>query len=329
MRISVYLALVLGVGAMVALICIEGARSVAALLTAAGWPLLLLVPLQVLPLFLDVLGWHVLIGRRVRLRTLFGIAAIRQAINRLLPVANVGGDLVGIRLLVHEGVEGPPATASVIVELMIALAAQFFFALVGVTCVLMRSQDARLLKGLALGFGVILAAFVGVLIALRHGQLFSRIEQVATRHLGRWLEGWSAVNQGAALDARIRDLFGRRGRLVCSFAWQLAGLAAGSSETWLALYLLGHPVSIATAIALESLIQVAKSALFMVPAGVGVQEAGLIGMGHWFGLDADVALALSLAKRMREILFGLPALAIWQWIEGRRLALHRAPPLES
>jgi len=31
------------------------------------------------------------------------------------------------------------------------------------------------------------------------------------------------------------------------------------------------------------------------------------------GIGSEVAIALSLAKRMREILFGLPALAVWQW----------------
>ncbi|HEX4152594.1 MAG TPA: lysylphosphatidylglycerol synthase domain-containing protein [Steroidobacteraceae bacterium] len=277
------------------------------------------MPLQVLPLLLDVLGWRALIERRVRLIALFRIASIRQAINRLLPVANVGGDLVGIRLLAHAGVDGPSAAASVIVELMIALGAQFLFAVAGGACILMRSQDGRVLQGLALGSGVILPAFAAVIIVLRRGRIFSRVERRAIRHLGRWFEGFTAVNQGAALDSSICGLFASSDRLLCSLGWQLAGLVAGSSETWVALHLLGHPVGIAAAIALESLIQAAKSALFMVPAGVGVQEVGLIGIGRWFGLDADVALALSLAKRMREILFGLPALAAWQWIEGRRL----------
>jgi hypothetical protein len=40
----------------------------------------------------------------------------------------------------------------------------------------------------------------------------------------------------------------------------------------------------------------------------------LVGIGHVLGLGSDVAVALSLAKRMREILFGLPALATWQWM---------------
>jgi len=37
----------------------------------------------------------------------------------------------------------------------------------------------------------------------------------------------------------------------------------------------------------------------------------LIGVGLLLGLGPDVALALSLAKRMREVLFGLPSLLAW------------------
>jgi hypothetical protein len=41
--------------------------------------------------------------------------------------------------------------------------------------------------------------------------------------------------------------------------------------------------------------------------------------GHLFGIDAELALAVSLAKRLREVLCGLPALAAWQWLEAKRL----------
>jgi uncharacterized membrane protein YbhN (UPF0104 family) len=81
---------------------------------------------------------------------------------------------------------------------------------------------------------------------------------------------------------------------------------------------LGHPVSLAAALALESLTLAARSLVFVAPAGLGVQEAGLVGVGHVLGLGSDVAIALSLAKRMREILFGLPALAAWQWTTGAK-----------
>jgi len=41
--------------------------------------------------------------------------------------------------------------------------------------------------------------------------------------------------------------------------------------------------------------------------------------GQIVGIDSGTALSLSLAKRMREVLFGVPALLSWQWLEARRL----------
>jgi hypothetical protein len=41
--------------------------------------------------------------------------------------------------------------------------------------------------------------------------------------------------------------------------------------------------------------------------------------GALLGLPADLALAVSLTKRVRELALGLPGLAAWQWVEGRRL----------
>jgi hypothetical protein len=45
---------------------------------------------------------------------------------------------------------------------------------------------------------------------------------------------------------------------------------------------------------------------------LGVQEGGLILLGAVVGLAPEVALALSLVKRIRELLVGLPGLLVWQ-----------------
>ena len=58
---------------------------------------------------------------------------------------------------------------------------------------------------------------------------------------------------------------------------------------------------------------------FFVPGALGVQETGLIITSSLIGLPADAAIALSLAKRFREIAIGLPALASWQWVEIRHI----------
>jgi uncharacterized membrane protein YbhN (UPF0104 family) len=76
-------------------------------------------------------------------------------------------------------------------------------------------------------------------------------------------------------------------------------------------------VPIGGALALESLSQAARHFIFLVPAGIGVQEASLVAIAHVLGVGNDLAIALSLAKRMREILFGSPALLLWYWKQGR------------
>jgi uncharacterized membrane protein YbhN (UPF0104 family) len=70
---------------------------------------------------------------------------------------------------------------------------------------------------------------------------------------------------------------------------------------------------------LESMTQAMRHLAFVVPAGLGVQEAGLIIFGHALGISSELALAVSMAKRIREVLCGLPSLISWQWLEGRRL----------
>ena len=128
------LALILGLGVIVLLVAREGVQTIVGLLSRAGWVLFLLVPLHAAPLLLDVLGWRVLIRARCRFSALYLIACIREAVSRLLPVAGIGGELVGMRLLAGQGVDGTTAAASVIVELAVTLASQFLFAVLGAAC---------------------------------------------------------------------------------------------------------------------------------------------------------------------------------------------------
>ena len=312
MKLMARVALVLGLVVMIALVVREGAQSIASLLSHAGGLLLLLVPLHVVPLLLDVMGWRLLIPGRSRIRVLFFIASIREAINRLLPVANIGGELVGIHLLMREGISGTAATTSVIVEVLLFLFAQYLFLALGIACLLNTTGNIQATGALLIAVAAGLPVILLLMWLLRSGLFFRAIERMASRMLTSNGPS-SAMNRLARLDTAIRELTSARGRLARTIVWQLAALTGGCSETWLALRWLGHPLSLAGALALESFTIAARSLVFVVPAGLGVQEAGLVGVGHALGLGSDVAMALSLAKRMREILFGLPALAAWQW----------------
>lgn len=316
MKLAVRISLLIGLTLLIGLIAHEGA-AILIPIRRAGWVLLWLVPLHVLPVLLDSRGWQVLIHRRVKAGVLLWIAIVREAVDRLLPVANIGGELVGIRLLAATGIDGVTASASVTTELLLTLFSQYMFVLAGVTCLLSVTDTVHAASDELIGLGASLPVIVLLAALLRHGSLFERLEKVAVRTLGgetlRFLDGkWSA------LDAAIRELVSSPGRWTRTILWQLAGLFARVGETWITLRWLGHPLSLESALILESLTQAARNFVFVVPAGLGVQEAAMIGVGRLLGVDGELAMALSLAKRMREILLGTPALLSWYWTEGRK-----------
>ena len=326
MRIAVRIALAAGLALLIALIMREGS-AILVPLARAGRVLLWLVPLHALPIFLDSLGWRVLIARwrKSRMGTLFWIATVREGINRLLPAANIGGELVGIRLLAERGVDGVLAAASVTTEVVLTIVSQYVFVLIGVLCLLRLTDTVQFADDVLIGLAASLPIVVLLAVLLRYGSVFERMERLAVRLLGEQALPFLA-GQSASLDAAIRELCRDRPRLATTVAWQVTGMVAGSLETWLALRWLGHPVHFGAAIALESLTMTMRNFAFFVPAGLGVQEASLVGFGALLGINGELALALSLAKRMREILFGVPALLSWYWMEGRRELQHVRGP---
>jgi putative membrane protein len=158
-------------------------------------------------------------------------------------------------------------------------------------------------------------------LLLRNGAVFGRIEAFL-----RPMVGETALSSGAAaLDRELRACLSRGGSLVFAGILQLLAFVSASFEVWYALRLFGHPVDIGAAVMLESMTQAMRHVAFVVPAGLGVQEAGFVLFGHALGISSELALAVSMAKRMREVLCGVPALVSWQLREAARLRL----PLRS
>jgi uncharacterized membrane protein YbhN (UPF0104 family) len=102
-------------------------------------------------------------------------------------------------------------------------------------------------------------------------------------------------------------------------------MLVGCLETWAALHWLAADSNFLHALVLESLSQAARHIIFIMPAGLGVQEISLVAVGQLLGVSGEAALAVSLAKRMSEVLYGVPALLSWQWVESKALR-HPAPP---
>jgi putative membrane protein len=311
------IALLLGTTLAIVLVLREGLGPILALLAAAGWTLLWLVPLHALPLLLDALGWRTLLRatgiapQATSPARLWVIASVREAVNRLLPVANIGGEIVGIRMLNRVGADAPRIAASVVAEVLLTIISQLLFAAAGVL-ILLRLTGSAAATDLLIGLMLAIPAVAALYLLVHRGSVFERLLRGVEGMLALPAHLHGILDQALALDARLRELLQDTRALLATVGWQLAGLVAGALETWLALRWLQHPVGFATALALESLTQAIRHFIFVVPAGLGVQEAGLVGFGYLLGLGNDASIALSLAKRMREILFGVPALVYWQ-----------------
>lgn len=325
MKYLVYLAGLLGLVAAIVLVTHQNWSAIRGAFDHAGWALLWLLPFHALPLLLDVFGWRALLApsdpqRRVRIPFLFWVATVREACNRLLPVPNVGGEIVGIRLVKWRGLEGAPVAASVIIEVLLTLVSQYVFVALGLLLLIGMAGHIGTLNSVIGAVAATLPLPIGLIWILRHGQLFSRLEGFAEKLLGG-PSRFTELLDGARLDDEVRKLYGMPARLIVACAWQVAGFVVGSFESWLALQLLGYPISVWDAIAIEATTQAVRHIIFFVPAGLGVQEGGLVLFGTIIGLPADAAIALSLVKRAREVGFGVPALLSWQWAEAHRL--HR------
>lgn len=323
MKYLVYLTGLLGLAAAIVLVVHQDWHSIRAAFDHAGWALLWLLPFHAFPLLLDVMGWRTLLAPRDRQKHagvpfLFWVATIREACNRLLPMANIGGEIIGIRLVKWKHIDGAVVAASVVMEVLLTLVSQYIFAALGILLLIGLTQHIGTLNSVLGALAASLPLPIGLVLLLRHGKPFSRIEAFAGKLMGG-PSRFTELLDGSRLDHEVRALYAQPTRLGLACLWQVAGFVAGSFESWLALRLLGYPISVGDAIAIEAATQALRHIIFFVPAGLGVQEGGLVLLGNIIGLPADAAIALSLVKRAREVGFGVPALVSWQWVEAHRL----------
>jgi len=311
------IAIALGGGALIALVAWFGGQAIGADVLEAGWAIPATLALHLVQLYLSAIAWRIAVGRRMpRMLVYFRLRWIREAVNSLLPVAQMGGNLVGIRMLAQRGVPGSVAGAGTTLDLTIEALTQFAWTMIGIAVLAAISSDTSWrpwVEGGVITMGIGLAGFV----AAQRAGLMRLIEGMA-RQLQRVFPKLS-VDALRGLHAELMRLQADRRKLAQAFAVHLTAWCLGTFEVWLALTAMQVPVSFAEAVAIESLGMAARSAGFVVPGALGVQETGFILVCSLFQIPADTAIALSMVKRVRELTVGLPGLVAWQWSEGKRL----------
>lgn len=308
----------LGLVLATALIAWSGYEQVLQALSVAGWGIVWTSLYHIIPMIISILGWHALLpGNKVVSRRFFlYLLWIRASVNNLMPVARIGGEVVAVRLMMKHGIRKSPAIACTVVETTLSVIAVFLFTIIGVTMFTLRISDQQLEWQLLLALLVSLPLIIALVVVQRIGvfTLLTKLFNFLFRDAWKTFAG-----NTARLDHAVRTMYKRTDKiLICGF-WQFVSWVSGTMEIWLALYFMGHTMSLAECFMIESLIQATSSAAFVVPGALGVQEAGFLLFGHLLGLTPEIAAALAIMRRCRDILLYVPGLLFWQFQEGRWL----------
>jgi putative membrane protein len=306
-------ALSAGVLLFIVVLASQGLPAIVATLSLAGWGLLLVALFHLLPLILDAVAIRVLFSGYGSMRDALLARWAGESANSLMPAGQIGGPVLMARHLAQRGMGMGDAAAAITVSTTLQTIAQIAFAFLGVALL---GAHATLISQHALRASVLIASGllalqVGGFYWIQRRGLFSKLMRTAARFAAK--RDWSQwMSQAEAIDAAVQLIYGRGAPVAASFLLSLVGWLVGSGEVYLILLLIHHPVGWIDALLLESLGQAIRGAAFAIPGALGVQEGGYLLLAPLAGLPADAALALSLAKRARELLLGLPGLVYLQ-----------------
>jgi putative membrane protein len=320
-----WILLMAGLAGAGALVIVFGADEVLGAVRRVGWGIAVVCAWRVVPLLASTLAWRALIPLpgRIRLAALGFQRWIAESANNLLPLLQVGGDIVRARLALRRGVPADQAAASVVGDITAGLVTQVIFAIVGLSLIVSRGNGSgRVLLGLGGGILVLVAILAGF-AWFQRSRFFGKVTE---RLLGMMGARESAPEERAALERAIDRLYADRRAFIVACAFRLAAWTLGAFEVWIALRFMGMEAGPGEALVLESLGQAARTAGFLIPGALGVQEGGLVLLGSLVGLSPETSLALSLVKRAREIVTGVPGLAAWQIEEARLRSLSARAP---
>ncbi|HEX4475797.1 MAG TPA: lysylphosphatidylglycerol synthase domain-containing protein [Polyangiaceae bacterium] len=307
-------------------------------------PVLLLLLLPYLPyaaaIALEVFAWRrafFALDARPRFWSLFRVRVASESLSPILPFGALWAETLKPVLLVRDaGCSLSTSMAGIAARKYVLLAAQVGYLLAG--CWLghrvLAEGFGRAIGLPALAYfplGAALVLFVAseaMALAFAGGGTFRAIHtalaRVPVRAWRAFLARWN--DDVVSMDGAAASFFGKPLAMrlwlaaPCLLQWLLE-----ASETWLILTVLGKHLNWGDAVAIESVVVLARHLLVLLPGGLGAQE---LGYAAFLGGDAHalaICAAFVLAKRLRELCWVVIGYALLHL--GARPATTRTPAL--
>ncbi|WP_437539187.1 lysylphosphatidylglycerol synthase domain-containing protein [Sorangium sp. So ce726] len=317
--------------------------SVAALIASVGAPMmaLALVPNLVARLLQAEASrrvfdtCHPASGRPAPFSRYLALTLSTEALNMSVPAGAALSESVTFYLL-HRwcGIPGPQGVAGIAARRALIVLANAAYVAIALALGFGHLERASrpLIGGPGLPWLVVLSG-LGLLAvalalggALLSGTVASRVFAWLKRLPGQRVKAYFEAREAAfsATDRHAAALGERRSALAAAALLLLGMWLAEGAETYFFLRLLGVDVSFAEVLSFEVVLALLRAAAFMVPAGLGVQDAGYVAFLTALGVPAaaTVGAAFVLIKRAKELVWiGLGLLVFF----GGRAAFRPAP----
>ena len=245
-------------------------------------------------------------GYRIPYLTLAGYRLAAFSVAYFTPGPHFGGEPWQVFLpQQRHGVPGTVALASLGLDKLLDLLANFTFLVLGVLVILnggwITGGTGSVMVFLALA---LLAVPLGYLIWLWRGG--TPLTGWLTRLVARFPRvGWLSITARVAREAEGQvGSFGRRHPRAFFLAVIFTGLVWVGlvAEFWLALKFLGVDLTLAQVITVITAARIAN--LFPTPGGLGTLEASQVLVMEMLGINPAIGVSLSLIIRARDVAFG-------------------------
>ena len=319
MRIAAYIAFVLGLAIAIALVAWQGFENVEPAMAALGSGIFLLPLIYAPHYFGAAASWSLNFpeDRRPRFPKVLRAIWIGIAVETLMPLGGLAAEVVKARLLIRTGTRATDAASLAVVDMTVQIVVLIFWALLGISALVVTGPEETLFWPITTGAAFLALAFGSMLYA-QYAGLFVKLGQWGARMLRS--ERWQGlVDNAYHIDRTIRAIYARPLRVAAACAIRCTTRGLMAVEIWVAAWLMHNPITASDAVMFIGIICTLRAAAFVVPGGWGLQEGAYVILGQVVGLEPEIALALSLASRARELMTGVPALIAWQVSEGRVL----------
>jgi len=296
------ISIVVGLGALIATVWIVGPRVILGHLREIGWFFVAIIGLDVLSSVLD--GTAVFFMAHGPGAPRWRECVVAQLAGRGVSAVTPGGNLgepLKVALLSKRCSPRRIVSAVMYVGLVLAV---FSFAVIALgtaaTAFLFDIPRAGMFA-LLIGAAIAAAVAITIVVLIHRGMLatlatgLARLHVISEKRREKWQKTLEEVDDG--LRGRAEQ---QRGRAIACLA---GSQAIQKSLTFLVVYAAGYTLSPGQFLALVSAGVLLGWISTIIPMGLGISEGGNVALFGLIGAPASLGLALSLARRVNQIVF--------------------------